>query len=1360
MADDILDIIHRITYQVNGQQSIDKVMHLFEKNAIEIGKNSEALMKLRNELDKTSDPTQQAKIRKSMEERTAAIDGEKKAIQQTLLNNREYHKSLQAEMGILASLKTRIDSLKTAREGASSVIDIRKYDQEIERIQALQARLLGLSKVAAPRPTGLIEGLDKRYQDINKAMFQSSDRSQIASYREELASIARERDLLVKGTTPIRAEGLLQNIRGRISGLTSMRDESRSKDQIAAITKEIQKLEKEYSTLMGQVKPRGGVLSSIGQGITQGLGVGVGFGAIGLISEGIGALKQFGVESFKAAANFEQLQVAFATMTGSQSAGDKLIKQIQDFAQITPYGTTALADLSKQLLAYGFGANEIIPTIDMLGNVAAGVGKDKMPSLVLAFGQIRATGRLMGQELLQLTNAGFNPLQIISDETGQSMRKLRKDMEDGKITFKMVEDAFKTTTSAGGKFFNLMQQQSKTTAGRIDAMGDSVEKLRIALGSKMTGTVGQVIDSFTELVETVTGWISLDAAGKVEEERVAFNVLVQELIRANKEGRDRTAIVSELNKNYPTLIGNLDLQTASEGKLLDMLTLVNGQFKERIRLAGLAEAAQKDQAAAVKESAAREAEINTVISLLSKAGVSESEIARIDFSKIETSVTKRISGLPREYLSDSAFKKFANQLDATDRQRVENAFDNIGRSNEYLPELERRAATSTGRSAEQSISNSPRNVIKRQIEQIEADLKSLDQVSKLTQDYTGKQQKQISLTQNLLRLKSQLRMMDEEDAKAGTKSATIIDEETKKQKAVPITLEEAVRRAQKLGATITATTGGKHNKGSAHYEGRALDLRTRDKSPEEIAQMIAQLEAMGLSVRDERIQPKGQKVWGGPHLHVSWKKGSTWKDGSYDEMDLEKIQEDWYKTNIENIQYQNDLARIQDEKVIALRERLGNLKTSLTDYYLSADALTDTPEKVQQIDKSYRSAIDLLDKALEGRINEMDYQMYNKLLELAQNSNNPVDVVKYQEAVQSSFDKAQSIAIDFKIKIRDVSFDKSNVEAILKSMNLQTLMDFSTFFDARNAQTPERDRPFRERIQSDGTVLSTRAQKAQQDVIDNQKKIEESEKKKRKERIDATVWGAQEISNAIISIAQNELDQKMRLIDAEIEYRERRMDRARELAEKGNVEVLKREQDSLDQLFKKREEIGKKQIALNALIQASELAKAAASMAAAIGEIAAGGDPYTAAIRIAAAGIAMAAAISQINSSISQLNTGGYYDGGYTGDGGKYDPAGTVHKGEFVFDQEKTKQFRPLFEAIHNNKVNLTDFTMPRQVSLPELHRPEVQNNRELKDLKAQMVKMTEAINNISVNANQTMNEHGLSQRIEFVKRKDRNRFR
>jgi hypothetical protein len=81
--------------------------------------------------------------------------------------------------------------------------------------------------------------------------------------------------------------------------------------------------------------------------------------------------------------------------------------------------------------------------------------------------------------------------------------------------------------------------------------------------------------------------------------------------------------------------------------------------------------------------------------------------------------------------------------------------------------------------------------------------------------------------------------------------------------------------ARKRGFTVTSTTGGKHNPGSAHGEGRAIDVRTRDKSPAQVDAFIKDAQANGISVRDERTHPPGQAVWSGPHLHLSVPRGTS-----------------------------------------------------------------------------------------------------------------------------------------------------------------------------------------------------------------------------------------------------------------------------------------------------------------------------------------------------------------------------------------------------------------------------------------------------------------------------------------------------
>ena len=103
----------------------------------------------------------------------------------------------------------------------------------------------------------------------------------------------------------------------------------------------------------------------------------------------------------------------------------------------------------------------VVPTLKMLGDIA-GADQNKLNGLALVFGQIQSTGRLMGQDLLQLINQGFNPLTEISKQTGMSVADLKKAMEKGAISADMVTLAFKSATSAGGLFYGNLEAQSQT----------------------------------------------------------------------------------------------------------------------------------------------------------------------------------------------------------------------------------------------------------------------------------------------------------------------------------------------------------------------------------------------------------------------------------------------------------------------------------------------------------------------------------------------------------------------------------------------------------------------------------------------------------------------------------------------------------------------------------------------------------------------------------------------------------------------------------------------------------------------------------------------------------------------------------
>lgn len=172
--------------------------------------------------------------------------------------------------------------------------------------------------------------------------------------------------------------------------------------------------------------------------------------------------------------SMQQAKAAFGTLLGDQARADKLVDTLREMADVTPFETTDLTQASQKLLGYGLAVEKLVPTLKMLGDVAMG-NKEHFSSLSLAYSQIQATGRLMGQDLLQLVNAGFNPLQEISRKTGKSMAELKEEMSKGNITFAMVEGAFRSATSEGGRFYGSMEKMSTTFSGLMSTISDTAK---------------------------------------------------------------------------------------------------------------------------------------------------------------------------------------------------------------------------------------------------------------------------------------------------------------------------------------------------------------------------------------------------------------------------------------------------------------------------------------------------------------------------------------------------------------------------------------------------------------------------------------------------------------------------------------------------------------------------------------------------------------------------------------------------------------------------------------------------------------------------------------------------------------------
>nr|DAS98067.1 MAG TPA: tail tape measure protein [Caudoviricetes sp.] len=206
-------------------------------------------------------------------------------------------------------------------------------------------------------------------------------------------------------------------------------------------------------------------MSTVKKLFTAGMGFVVAKHAVGLAKMGIAYNSQM-----------QDFQSKFKVLLGSASKANKHVAELRKLAMKTPFRTTDLAAASQQLLAFGVNSKSVSGHLRRLGDISLG-NKEKFQQLGLVFGQVSSQGKLMGQDLLQFINAGFNPLKELSKMGRGTYQELKDQMAQGKISFQDVQAAIEHATSKGGQFFNGMKEGSKTFAAQVDALKGNLEIL-------------------------------------------------------------------------------------------------------------------------------------------------------------------------------------------------------------------------------------------------------------------------------------------------------------------------------------------------------------------------------------------------------------------------------------------------------------------------------------------------------------------------------------------------------------------------------------------------------------------------------------------------------------------------------------------------------------------------------------------------------------------------------------------------------------------------------------------------------------------------------------------------------------------
>ena len=212
------------------------------------------------------------------------------------------------------------------------------------------------------------------------------------------------------------------------------------------------------------------------------------------------AAKEFVSQVIEVRAEMQMLNKSFEVLLGSKDKADLYVKEIKDYALVSPLSVSDVSKAAQTLLGFNVEAEKTIPIIKSIGDISMG-DSQKFGSLTLAFSQMSAAGRLMGQDLNQMINAGFNPLQVISEKTGKSIAQLKKEMESGAISSQMVADAFSSATAEGGKFHGMIEKSADGIRNAQNQLTGAIQDTLNSIGESQEGIIKGSYEVATSLVQ-------------------------------------------------------------------------------------------------------------------------------------------------------------------------------------------------------------------------------------------------------------------------------------------------------------------------------------------------------------------------------------------------------------------------------------------------------------------------------------------------------------------------------------------------------------------------------------------------------------------------------------------------------------------------------------------------------------------------------------------------------------------------------------------------------------------------------------------------------------------------------------------
>ena len=402
------------------------------------------------------------------------------------------------------------------------------------------------------------------------------------------------------------------------------------------------------------------------------------------------AVKEIGTKAIEARGKIEALEVSFSTLLRSTEKANQLVSQLKDYGNVTPYDTEGLSRAAQTMLSFGISYEKVMPTLKQLGDVAMG-SQDKLSRLTLAFSQMSAAGRVTKEDLNQMVDAGFNPLQVISQQTGESIGTLFDKVSKGQVSVQQIANAFADATKEGGQFHNMALNMSDTVEGKMSTMQDAIDGAYQSIGKFIEPVVKSGIDLLTNGVEALTK--EIDDFGKVSKSSGnELNEWLKIVKSAIPFGNSFNKVLNSANaakainafRQYGTALGVLKLQMQAMIKVAKSLRQAmfgdNAETFMNKRFSGNAGGYVKVKG---KQGAFKEGQVISSYQQTTKSGKRQQVTKRLGKDKNgKAKIIVTITDLPNAPKLEVGNKKTGNKK--TGNKTTGNTHETIGNTHETI----------------------------------------------------------------------------------------------------------------------------------------------------------------------------------------------------------------------------------------------------------------------------------------------------------------------------------------------------------------------------------------------------------------------------------------------------------------------------------------------------------------------------------------------------------------------------------------------------------------------------------------------------------------------------------------------------